>query len=122
MYSLAKFAAKFPATIESVILLPATNSPFDVPPAVEPSSCESAFVIGESMNSDKIKAHIDRTAEEAKEAVDLLSEKIDRATACSHEQMDRMKNRVRQGVLDAVDKTEEKTIEVADKIRRKVSR
>ena len=37
------------------------------------------------MNKEKINAGIDRMAEEAKETMNLLSDKIDRATRCGNE-------------------------------------
>ena len=37
------------------------------------------------MNKEKINAGIDRMAEEAKETMNLMSDKIDRATRCGNE-------------------------------------
>ena len=42
------------------------------------------------MNKEKINAGIDRMAEEAKETMNLMSDKIDRATRCGNEKAARI--------------------------------
>lgn len=50
------------------------------------------------MNKEKINAGIDRMAEEAKETMNLLSDKIDRATRCGNEKAARIKRSAKAGL------------------------
>ena len=49
------------------------------------------------MNKEKINAGIDRMAEEAKETMNLMSDKIDRATRCGNEKAARIKRSAKAG-------------------------
>jgi methyl-accepting chemotaxis protein len=68
------------------------------------------------MNKEKINAGIDRMAEEAKETMNLLSDKIDRATRCGNEKAARIKRSAK--ATDAVQETVDRT---AERIRDKLS-
>jgi len=66
------------------------------------------------MNKEKINAGIDRMAEEAKETMNLLSDKIDRATRCGNEKAARIKRSAKAGLrrtTDAVQETVDRTAE-----------
>ena len=73
------------------------------------------------MNKEKINAGIDRMAEEAKETMNLLSDKIDRATRCGNEKAPPTTGGPRgggRGTPDAVQETVDRT---AERIRDKLS-
>ncbi|HIW65062.1 MAG TPA: hypothetical protein H9879_02350 [Candidatus Alistipes intestinipullorum] len=72
------------------------------------------------MNRDKIDAGIDRAAAEAKETVDLLSDRIDAATRCAREKHAQAKHRLKETILHATDTIEEGVTKTADRIREKV--
>ena len=66
------------------------------------------------MNKEKINAGIDRMAEEAKETMNLMSDKIDRATRCGNEKAARIKRSAKAGLrrtTDAVQETVDRTAE-----------
>ena len=70
------------------------------------------------MNKEKINAGIDRMAKEAKETMNLLSDKIDRATRCGNEKAARIKRSGLRRTTDAVQETVDRT---AERIRDKLS-
>ena len=72
------------------------------------------------MNKQKIDKHIDNAAAQAKETIELFSEKLDQATVCATNTGQKMKNAARKGVLKAADKTEEAVTAAADYVREKV--
>ena len=55
------------------------------------------------MNKEKINAGIDRMAEEAKETMNLMSDKIDRATRCGNENPDPIKRTAKAGTRRTTD-------------------
>ena len=55
------------------------------------------------MNKEKINAGIDRMAEEAKETMNLMSDKIDRATRCGNEKAARIKRSAKAGLRRTTD-------------------
>ena len=72
------------------------------------------------MNKEKINAGIDRMAEEAKETMNLLSDKIDRATRCGNEKAARIK-RSKAGLRRTTDAVQETVDRTAERIRDKLS-
>ena len=60
------------------------------------------------MNKEKINAGIDRMAEEAKETMNLRSDKIDRATRCGNEKAARIKRSAKAGLRRTTDADRER--------------
>ena len=73
------------------------------------------------MNKEKINAGIDRMAEEAKETMNLLSDKIDRATRCGNEKAARIKRSAKAGLRRTTDAVQETVDRTAERIRDKLS-
>ena len=73
------------------------------------------------MNKEKINAGIDRMAEEAKETMNLLSDKIDRATRCGNEKVARIKRSAKAGLRRTTDAVQETVDRTAERIRDKLS-
>lgn len=69
------------------------------------------------MNKEKINAGIDRMAEEAKETMNLLSDKIDRATRCGNEKAARIKRSAKAGLRRTTDAVQETVDRTAERIR-----
>ena len=72
------------------------------------------------MNKEKINAGIDRMAEEAKETMNLLSDKIDRATRCGNEKAARIKRSAKAGLRRTTDAVQETVDRTAERIRDKL--
>ena len=73
------------------------------------------------MNKEKINAGIDRMAEEAKETMNLLSDKIDRATRCGNEKAARINRAAKAGLRRTTDAVQETVDRTAERIRDKLS-
>lgn len=73
------------------------------------------------MNKEKINAGIDRMAEEAKETMNLMSDKIDRATRCGNEKAARIKRSAKAGLRQTTDAVQETVDRTAERIRDKLS-
>ncbi len=69
----------------------------------------------------QINAGIDRMAEEAKETMNLLSDKIDRATRCGNEKAARIKRSAKAGLRRTTDAVQETVDRTAERIRDKLS-
>ena len=63
------------------------------------------------MNKEKINAGIDRMAKEAKETMNLLSDKIDRATRCGNEKAARIKRSAKAGLRRTTDAVQVRALE-----------
>lgn len=74
-----------------------------------------------AMNKEKINAGIDRMAEEAKETMNLMSDKIDRATRCGNEKAARIKRSAKAGLRRTTDAVQETVDRTAERIRDKLS-
>lgn len=72
------------------------------------------------METEKIDASIDRMADEAKETVALLSEKIDTATRCGRAKIKRAKYSAKKALLQATDAVQQQVDESACRIRQKL--
>ncbi len=73
------------------------------------------------MNKEKINAGIDRMAEEAKETMDLLSDKIDQVTRCGNEKAARIRRSAKEGLRRTTDTVQETVDRTADRLRDKLS-
>ena len=71
------------------------------------------------MNKEKINAGIDRMAKE--ETMNLLSDKIDRATRCGNEKAARIKRSAKAGLRRTTDAVQETVDRTAERIRDKLS-
>lgn len=72
------------------------------------------------MDRERIDARIDRAAEAAKEAVDLLAGRIDAATRCARGQHARAGNRMKETTPRAADAVEGRLPGSARRIRERV--
>ena len=73
------------------------------------------------MNKEKINAGIDRMAEEAQETMNLMSDKIARATRCGTEKAARIKRSAKAGLRRTTDAVQETVDRTAERIRDKLS-
>ena len=73
------------------------------------------------MNKEKINAGIDRMAEEAKETMNLMSDKIDRATRGANDTAAAIKRAAKAGLRGTTDAVQETVDRTAERIRDKLS-
>lgn len=73
------------------------------------------------MKKEKIDAAIDRMAEEAKETVDMLSDKIDQAARHGSEKAARIKRSAKAKLRRTTDIVQETVDRTADRLRDKLS-
>lgn len=72
------------------------------------------------MKRDEIDASIDRIADDAKETVDLLAERIDSATRCGRAKVNRIKRSAKKHLRHATDSVQQRVDRTADRIREKL--
>lgn len=72
------------------------------------------------MDKEKVNARIDKAAEQAKETMDLLNDKLDEATHCTDEKAQRIKDSAKETAVRTADRVEEAVSKAADKVREKV--
>lgn len=74
------------------------------------------------MDKQQINHKIDSMASEAKETVELFSEKLDQATQCVSATGDKISNSVRKGAVKAADKVEQAVSSAANRVREKATK